>query len=52
MLETVGEEKLLRLYPLRRLGTTDDQAWAVAFLASDMSAWITGQILSVNGGYS
>lgn len=45
-------EKLLKMYPLRRFGEPEDQAHAVVFLASDAAAWITGQILSVNGGYN
>jgi NAD(P)-dependent dehydrogenase (short-subunit alcohol dehydrogenase family) len=36
--------------PLRRLGQPDDIAGAVAFLAGDDSAWVTGQLLGVNGG--
>lgn len=36
--------------PLGRVGTTDDVASAVAFLASDEAAYITGHVLSVNGG--
>jgi 3-oxoacyl-[acyl-carrier protein] reductase len=36
--------------PLGRLGTPDDIASAVCFLASDEAAYITGQILAVNGG--
>ena len=36
--------------PLRRMGTPDDIAWAVCFLASDEAAYITGQVLAVNGG--
>ena len=36
--------------PLKRGGTTDDVANAVVFLASDMSTYITGQVLSVCGG--
>jgi 3-oxoacyl-[acyl-carrier protein] reductase len=36
--------------PLGRLGTPDDVAWAVCFLASDEAAYITGQVLAVNGG--
>ena len=36
--------------PLRRLGTPDDVASAVCFLASDEAAYITGQVLAVNGG--
>jgi 3-oxoacyl-[acyl-carrier protein] reductase len=36
--------------PLRRLGTPDDVAAAVVFLASDEAAYITGHVLAVNGG--
>ena len=36
--------------PLRRLGTPDDVAVAVCFLASDEASYITGQVLAVNGG--
>ncbi len=36
--------------PLKRFGTADDIAKAVAWLAGDESSYVTGQILSVNGG--
>jgi 3-oxoacyl-[acyl-carrier protein] reductase len=36
--------------PLGRLGTPDDVAHAVCFLASDEAAYITGQVIAVNGG--
>jgi NAD(P)-dependent dehydrogenase (short-subunit alcohol dehydrogenase family) len=56
--DSMGEEayaervrKVLRMYPLRRLGEPEDIAAAVVFLASERAAWITGQVLSVNGGY-
>jgi 3-oxoacyl-[acyl-carrier protein] reductase len=39
-----------RIVPLQRAGTADDVAHAVGFLASDAAAYITGQILPVNGG--
>jgi meso-butanediol dehydrogenase / (S,S)-butanediol dehydrogenase / diacetyl reductase len=37
-------------YPLRRVGTPDDVAAAVLFLASDEAAWISGATLPVDGG--
>jgi 3-oxoacyl-[acyl-carrier protein] reductase len=36
--------------PLKRFGETEDIANAVAWLACDESSYITGQIISVNGG--
>lgn len=39
-------------YPLRRLGQPEDVADAMLFLASDEAAWITGQPLVIDGGYS
>ena len=35
-----------------RIGEPSDIADAVLFLASDLSSWVTGQVLSVNGGYT
>ena len=46
------EARLTKMYPLRRLGRTDDIADTVVFLASDRASWITGQTLSVSGGYA
>jgi NAD(P)-dependent dehydrogenase (short-subunit alcohol dehydrogenase family) len=47
-----NSEKLVRLYPLRRLGRAQDVAPMVAMLASAHAGWITGQVLSISGGYS
>lgn len=47
--DKVKEQTLDRI-PLRRLGTPDEIAKAVTFLAGDDAAYITGQVLSVNGG--
>ncbi len=42
--------KYMEQIPLRRFGTAEDIAKAVAWLASDESAYVTGQVISVNGG--
>jgi len=46
------EERVKRAYALRRIGEPDDVANTVMFLASDAARHITGQILSVNGGFA
>ena len=46
------EQKVLRMYPLRRIGEPEDHASIIAFLVSDRASWITGQVLSVNGGFT
>jgi 3-oxoacyl-[acyl-carrier protein] reductase len=51
--EAYGEEGQRRLVEgvfTRRLGTPEDIAWAVRFFAAERSGWITGQVLSVDGG--
>jgi len=45
-------EKVIRGIPLRRLGTAEDVANAVLFLSSDRASFITGQTISVDGGYA
>ena len=45
-------ERAKRAYPLRRLGTGGEVANAVVFLASGAASFITGQTLSVSGGYT
>jgi 2-hydroxycyclohexanecarboxyl-CoA dehydrogenase len=45
-------EKVAKRYPMRRLGTPADIAPSVLLLASDLGSYITGQTLSVSGGYS
>jgi NAD(P)-dependent dehydrogenase (short-subunit alcohol dehydrogenase family) len=57
--EQMGEEKyqkrvqtVNKMYPLRRIGETADIAPMVAFLLSERSSWTTGQVVSVNGGFT
>ena len=45
-----GQAKVLEGIFMRRLGTPDDIADAVLWLASDAAGWVTGQVLSVDGG--
>lgn len=55
MNKSLGEETLAALAdetPLGRLGTADDVAALVGFLASDEASFITGQIVGVDGGYA
>jgi 3-oxoacyl-[acyl-carrier protein] reductase len=44
------EETILKQIPLGRFGTVEDVANAIAFLASDDAAYITGQVLVIDGG--
>lgn len=53
MTETLGEkvkENIKANIPLKRLGSPEDIANTAAFLASDMASYITGQVISVDGG--
>ena len=59
LLAQMGEEKyarrqksVLKMYPTGRIGEPDDIGAAILFLASDRASWITGQVLSVNGGFA
>ena len=47
-----NREKLVKLYPVRRLGQPGDVAPMVTLLASPHSGWITGQVISISGGFS
>ncbi|RJP23012.1 MAG: glucose 1-dehydrogenase [Candidatus Abyssobacteria bacterium SURF_5] len=52
MLSEEFEKKVVKAYPMRRLGDPRDIAHLAVFLASDRASWITGQAISVNGGYA
>lgn len=54
MARVLGEEtlnELAQMTPLSRIGTPEDIAEAVAFLASDRASFITGQVLTADGGF-
>ena len=44
------EEQVAAAYPLKRLGVPEDIGSVVAFLLSEDAAWMTGQLLVVDGG--
>ena len=45
-------KKIVAQYPLGRVGRADDVTPMVLLLASPRASWITGQVVSVNGGYA
>ena len=50
MTAELDETELRKLVPLRRFGTADEVAALTAFLASDDAAYITGEVININGG--
>ena len=50
VLDDKVKEAMMAQIPAKRLGSTEDIANAVAFLASQESSYITGQVINVNGG--
>ncbi len=50
MTEDINEKDYEALIPLSRFGTAEEVAEVVAFLASDKASYITGEVISVNGG--
>jgi NAD(P)-dependent dehydrogenase (short-subunit alcohol dehydrogenase family) len=58
LLKQMGQEKfdrrlktILKMYPTGRLGEPEDIAAMITFLMSDQAGWVTGQVISVNGGF-
>jgi 3-oxoacyl-[acyl-carrier protein] reductase len=45
-----GQRRLVQNIALKHLGKPEDIANAVMFFASDLAGWVTGQVLSVDGG--
>lgn len=50
MLQGLDEKAIINIIPARRLGQPEEVADLVAFLASPAAAYITGQVISINGG--
>ena len=50
MTEGLDEKELRSMIPVKRFGTPEEVAHAVGFLASAGAAYITGEVISINGG--
>jgi 3-oxoacyl-[acyl-carrier protein] reductase len=50
MTEELNEKELAKMIPMQRFGSAEEVADLVGFLASKQSAYITGQVISINGG--
>lgn len=52
--DNLSEEELqnnLKEYPLKRFGKPEDVAWAIIYLLSDASSWVTGTSVVIDGGF-
>ena len=50
MTKELDQDELKQLIPMKRFGTPEEVAEVVAFLLSDASSYITGEVISINGG--
>jgi 3-oxoacyl-[acyl-carrier protein] reductase len=47
-----GQRQLVESIATRRLGTPEDIAYGVLFFVAEESSWVTGQVISIDGGHS
>ncbi len=52
MTENISEKEMKSLIPVNRFGTAEEVAHLVAFLVSPESGYITGEVISINGGFT
>jgi len=52
LLAQEGMHGLIKAHPLGRIGTSDDIAYGVLYLASDESSFVTGSELIIDGGFT
>lgn len=50
MIEDIDEDQFKKMIPMRRFGKAEEVAKVVAFLASESASYVTGEVISVNGG--
>ena len=50
MTEDLSKDRVLDMIPMKRFGTAEEVANVIGFLVSDKASYITGQVISVNGG--
>jgi len=50
MIKDLDEKELKKIIPLNRFGLPEEVAEVVGFLASEDSSYVTGEVISVNGG--